>query len=1378
MWKIRLSKIITLVALVLVLLNSTILSSIPANSALAPKPSQTNTVQEDGSSVGDRIYQNNDENSADLEFSQSLASGGGSCSDKKVKDAMLNGTCWLNFLINLPGLIVSMILQIIGAIVDMFMFIILKIIEIMISQNPAAQGTPFFDLAVQTYAVTLSIANLMILFSFFYVGYRYLFGLQDKVMGWQEFLVKVVAATILVNFSIYIVSIFVSILHDIGGLLVNIFSIEGSNSIGGAFQISVKIAAGYSADNFNPRFDSPFSSPADFYANILVQLLYPIIGVFILIELFKLIKIVITRFVLLFLLLVVSPVAIVCYFSPIDVFRKKGQEWLKTLWVQTSLYPVFVIVLGIGSFFIVGFGQAADDAGLAGINEDLGRILSLFVAYGVVKVLVNFFEDSFKGVAEGLWKQMGTAAIAAGGVVGAAGMMGFNALNGMRKGAVASFNAVGNSGGGNIRNGLAKVTAGGIGALGGLAVGGISDPRAIISAARRVGIGAGMFMDTLGNDSVKRLSDTNKLVGAWVGQTQTEFGQLGDAAIRKAGQGIGAERFSADLADQLGWSPVNAGRLGSEIGSMRDNVSIAGSEGRETFDKKMGINRNLSDKSLLKGLDSAVDDVRPGETVGSYHRHKIATDELVRAAKKRPSLLANLSEAQQKYLQENYKDIAASNPEWRDLVAENVPHLAHSSMKRDLAEKIVKMNYDSDEFRRYDKTSMMKDPEMAQHIMEALDNPTIGANKEEFAKKVGVDLSSFDSNITGRLLKNPTSIDEKVAKQVVSKAGASGLARGSRSGWHKKAEEVLEASGESLATAGRSDIRSAFVASAETAVESEFYGHQADKVKTNINNARTASELRSAVAGSPKAKSIIEAWESESGKRMSDSDVSAVKSSIHKTISTAKQVLTDASNSAVDDQVDHFISNNSRFKLAKEDHKDRLERTALERQAGSLDERERKTVESVLSAPPTSVSPEKAVADTLEKTGISSGFASRIASQITDQHQKAQVANQQIDSVLSGSSVPSSVNIPVIKDMLKKGATVAQVEAKLIDMGHPNAANAANTAVSAQNVVVQANEAKQNLMANARTADAQYREEQNRLRQTGLDHEQQSKVNSALANPPSGATPDVAAAQALQQQGVSAGYADQLGAQVAQQHSTAQNKAQERDNAIATSPVGSVPPTVDTAKIKDMIEKGASETEVESELTNMGHPDPSNAANTAVTAHQEVVKAEQSKSDLMSNAKANDSKYQAQQQRAQQQQAQQQSYYARAGDTQIFGGVFRGEAAALDEFKRRVEQENKDAISLPRGTGADRIIQDMQKGYYIILKARRGKLFDYYDDLVKNSLIKPQISDTIKQMFTEVDAFFGQALSDAGNNPDTVDKNQLKALHLFLNRIEDILNKI
>jgi hypothetical protein len=81
----------------------------------------------------------------------------------------------VRLVVNVWGYIIMIIFALIGALIDVGVYYAFLIIEKMLSGNPTAQGSDAWFIALQIYPVLLNISLLLILFSFYYVGFQYLF---------------------------------------------------------------------------------------------------------------------------------------------------------------------------------------------------------------------------------------------------------------------------------------------------------------------------------------------------------------------------------------------------------------------------------------------------------------------------------------------------------------------------------------------------------------------------------------------------------------------------------------------------------------------------------------------------------------------------------------------------------------------------------------------------------------------------------------------------------------------------------------------------------------------------------------------------------------------------------------------------------------------------------------------------------------------------------------------------------------------------------------------------------------------------------------------------------------------------------------------------
>jgi hypothetical protein len=605
--------------------------------------------------------------------------------------------CLGRLVINLIfGYFILAIAALVGALIDVGVYYSFMIIEYLLSLNPTTQGSDFWFIAQQIYPVTLNIALLLILFSFYYVGFQYLFGLKSGRVGWQEFLAKVVVATILVNFSLFLVSIFVSFLHDIGSLFVNIYS-TGGGDIGGAFQKAMKKAAGFNIDAsiFEAMFTvtpNLFSPVGDYLTIVMIRVIYVIVSIFILTSLFRLLKIALTRFVLLFLLLVTAPLGVVLFFSPIKVLKDKGEEWLKTLWSQAILYPFYTIALAIGVVFIVRLTETTVPVSelqyleQTKLSTQVPRILALVVAFGVIQVIVNFFEKQFEGIASSTFTalKMGTvgALAAAGGslwtgwstVTSAVG----GALRAGSKGAELGGKKLGSPGA--IVGGAAGLLAGG------LIGGGIGVKRGI-SGTAQIAATAASAVDMLGGKSVAdKLANAPGILGKTFRAAQAQnkaffanfAGLLAKKAsfaitnvLEKAGFGDMALQLRRDIDIAIDMIlPPNeyTGDSRKDLPSIGEGWDRAGNAAKLAAYSSFGYDPRLSNSQVLQRLEDIVTGNTPAELQKDYNRYTESVKEIAEEIIKRPEIISKLTPQQIEFFRANYRQLIRDVKGWEDFV--------------------------------------------------------------------------------------------------------------------------------------------------------------------------------------------------------------------------------------------------------------------------------------------------------------------------------------------------------------------------------------------------------------------------------------------------------------------------------------------------------------------------------------------------------------------------------------------------------------------------------------------------------------------------------------------------------------------------------------
>ena len=858
------------------------------------------------------------------------------------------GFCLTRIAINITGYIIMLFAMLIGAVIDLGIFIVFWIIENILAQNPTNRDGIFWDLGVQVYAITSNIANLLILFSFYYVGFQYLFGFKNNRMGWQEFLAKVVAATILVNFSLFIVSIFVTLLHDIGQLFVNIFA-QGGGTIGGAFQNAVKRAAGYYLDGKNvvdiSTFPNIFIDPGKFYGIVVVRIVYVFITVFILINLIRLLKVAITRFVLLFLLLIVAPLGVVMLFSPIKALKEQGDVWIKTLWTQAILYPFFVISLSIGTVFIAGFAEAAGASDSGAFEENftaqMPRIMALLVAYGVIKIIADWFEKSFEGIASDTWNGIKKGAFAAGGLLGTSASLGLGLgkglLGGGLKGIREGYNKF--SGGGTSFGARAKgVVGGALGGIGGATLGAVKESMNIgrhLDYARRGAFNIGGAVDMLGgqesviNEIMSKKGVVGRILKASGERSKSETSNVSSLVAKKAGslihEGLARlgyfrdiERLVSELTDVINPDSIYRGKYGSDLPNTRIGWQQIAAQGRMIFRRGIGLDTSLSSANVINTLNRIRNRIRNKEDLkNAYLNNFQEFNEVMEELLKRPELARRLDSRLIEMFQANYKQMA-ENPEWSKFVEEYAPFLADE----DTLKKIAAANGN-------DGLAMIKEGRVR---ASNFDNPLYAetyllhykGNLEELSRMVGRDFASFEMESYKAANGEPPAEIAEAVRSIQTR----GIPDRIRAEIYKAVQGSFPTD-EALANATVADIENKIRQVAPNILnEKHFYN--SNQHKQDIYGATTAADLRTLMEQNVETKSFLDKWEKINGP-LTDDKIDAVRQQYQRVVDTTIAGY-QANSSAIANEAENFIKGNSRLNIVKEQEAARIQREIAQNQ--------------------------------------------------------------------------------------------------------------------------------------------------------------------------------------------------------------------------------------------------------------------------------------------------------------------------------------------------------------------------------------------------------------------------------------------------------------
>ena len=397
--------------------------------------------------------------------------------------------------------IVKALLDFISAVILIFVYFagffagivlwVLGIVFLIIIQiNPAS--SEFLNVAREPWQIVVSIANLLILFSFIYIGFGYLLGLKSIIKGnkWENFITNILIVGITVNLSLFGAAAFVNFTHGIGDTFIGAYSTTNgknrSEAIIGDFiksieQVSyircgaVNVTEGQKATSGGPKCDeNPLGTPLRLGEGIVNGLSFNIFGAFFgkkagattaitageivflvvmiyaIIQMWKAMFIAILRVVGLWILMVVSPLALVAYFSPFDQLKKLSAKWWENFSSLAFFYPIFIfglILIGrISSAFSdsanknlkVLVGSVTDNSGVlvsaATENTDsaLATNLGLVIAIAFASVyMLGLLVSSYNVMIEAIKAGIKTATSAIGGAVqklGTAGRLGSQAI--------------------------------------------------------------------------------------------------------------------------------------------------------------------------------------------------------------------------------------------------------------------------------------------------------------------------------------------------------------------------------------------------------------------------------------------------------------------------------------------------------------------------------------------------------------------------------------------------------------------------------------------------------------------------------------------------------------------------------------------------------------------------------------------------------------------------------------------------------------------------------------------------------------------------------------------------------------------------------------
>jgi hypothetical protein len=349
------------------------------------------------------------------------------------------GSKIIEFVIDLVTGILAVLFWLAGTILGWVFWLVANIFLTVVRINPADAG--FVEVAKAPWAIVVQLANILILASFIFVGLGYIIGIKSitgKKNTASDFLINIVIIGVAIQFTLGATSTFVNVVQGVGDLVYasyvrgdnsgNVKASENGKVIGNVLDSTKKVSGlrcdniskcegGEDTNGFVKGFGNIFGEGGN--TTVLVrEVLYVIVMLYTIFIFAKALKLALFRAIGLWLLMIVSPVALVLYLSPIDNFKKYAMQWLQLFWQMTLFYPAFVFALVIVNSLSGAFVKQSSNIAKVGSDPNiLGgvsaqaaiitdaemaplimSILAAVVAIFTFQIVIDFFEKGFGSI--------------------------------------------------------------------------------------------------------------------------------------------------------------------------------------------------------------------------------------------------------------------------------------------------------------------------------------------------------------------------------------------------------------------------------------------------------------------------------------------------------------------------------------------------------------------------------------------------------------------------------------------------------------------------------------------------------------------------------------------------------------------------------------------------------------------------------------------------------------------------------------------------------------------------------------------------------------------------------------------------------------------
>lgn len=364
------------------------------------------------------------------------ATGDGKSTTEKAVDAAADLG---KFIWQIGAGILAVILFIFGTIALVVLYFFGAIVLFFLSINPASADA--FAVAAQPWGVLVGVANLIILAAFMYVGFGYLLGIEDLKKNLGEFIQKIIYYAILLNFTLSGAATLVNIGYGMGNLIkvgyagttsgqeLN-YALMGNvlNSIGkvSLLRCGDKTAdcviydnqKGGSPDFFKfPDLGKAFGSPDSATQSAVREGMALIMAGFAIYVFWRVLKVVLFRFVGIWMIMILSPLGLASYFSPIESWQSLGKNMWGKFLKFVLFYPAFIFALILvnllsGTFstrFVKSDTQVAASSGfleslVSATSVVLGAVVSMTALYYVTKYFADSFDEDMGKIGEAVGK--------------------------------------------------------------------------------------------------------------------------------------------------------------------------------------------------------------------------------------------------------------------------------------------------------------------------------------------------------------------------------------------------------------------------------------------------------------------------------------------------------------------------------------------------------------------------------------------------------------------------------------------------------------------------------------------------------------------------------------------------------------------------------------------------------------------------------------------------------------------------------------------------------------------------------------------------------------------------------------------------------------